>query len=90
MCKITYFMLKKIFRYIESRDLERIYNFAYSNKFNSQNKNILIFDLDSKISTCHVERSETTLKDSKRDFSSSLKMTSKHKTTKMLFPKMTK
>ena len=89
MCKITYFMLKKIFRYIESRDLERIYNFAYSNKFNSQNKNILIFDLDSKISTCHVERSEISSQDSKKDFSPSLKMTRKHKTTKMLFPKMT-
>nr|WP_324761609.1 outer membrane protein transport protein [Helicobacter bilis] len=45
-------------------------------------------NLESK--NCHIERSEISSQDSKRDFSLSLKMTRKHKMTKMLFPKMTK
>ena len=44
-------------------------------------------NLESK--NCHIERSEISSQDSKRDISPSLKMTRKHKMTKMLFPKMT-
>ena len=44
-------------------------------------------NLESK--NCHIERSEISSQDSKRDFSLSLKMTRKHKMTKMLFSKMT-
>ena len=44
-------------------------------------------NLESK--NCHIERSEISSQDSKKDFSLSLKMTRKHKMTRMLFPKMT-
>ena len=45
--------------------------------------------LEFKTIDCHIERSEISSQDSKKDFSLSLKMTRKHKMTKMLFPKMT-
>ena len=46
--------------------------------------------LESKTIDCHIERSEISSQDSKKDFSLSLKMTRKHKMTKMLFLKMTR
>ena len=46
--------------------------------------------LESKTIDCHIERSEISSQDSKRDFSLSLKMTRKHKMTRMLFLKMTR